>query len=456
MTAMVSATASGRLPRARAGGWIASPLWDFFWMFAALWGGALLLAASSSFGLAAAAAGIFFAERLVSIAHSWSTTWMVLFSPLLAVERMRRRAKFIWIPLAITLGSFALGIFVAGWQRFPASGEFGPELWAFGLYISLFWVLHFWHFGNQDFGVLSLYRSRAGQTRALDRRVDKLYTVLMMFLIQPIVYLCAVKTTAFAELTRALLPFSDGALGRIAPFALGVAAVASVGVAAFEIAKPNRSPGKLLYTVVMLLHPLLLFGSIQLRDRGLAYLYLLAYLWSHWFIAIGLVGRINTGYYRRRGDSRAWLARAPCPAARRDLRRDLAAHLSVYELRALQHRRLPLQAAARPDRPGADARDRAGAGLLPRGAAPALLLRPLSVPVPRRGGAPRRRAASLTPRTPRRVAAQRDKIRRRVARGAATAEADSLTQILFENGARLDPAAGEPRDGELIVNRTEG
>src|SRR5262245_2901197 len=304
MAGMVSATTSGRLPRARAGGWIASPLWDFFWMFAALWGGALLLAGSASFGLAAAAAGIFFAERLVSIAHSWSTTWMVLFSPVLAAERMRRRAKFVWIPLAITAFAFALGIFVAGWQRFPASGAFGPGLWAFGLYIALFWVLHFWHFGNQDFGVLSLYRSRAGQTRAIDRKLDKLYTVLMMFLIQPIVYLSVVKTTAFAELAHGLIPLSDGLLARIAPVALGVAAAISVGIAAFEIAKPNRSPGKLLYTVVMLLHPLLLFGSIQLKDRGLAYVYLLAYLWSHWLIAIGLVGRINTRFYRRRGDSR--------------------------------------------------------------------------------------------------------------------------------------------------------
>ena len=262
------------------------------------------MAGSASFCLEAAAAGIFFAERLVSIAHSWSTTWMVLFSPVLAAERMRRRAKFVWIPLAITVAAFALGIFVAGWQRFPASGQFGPGLWAFALYISLFWVLHFWHFGNQDFGVLSLYRSRAGQTRAIDRKMDKLYTVLMMFLIQPIVYLSVVKTTAFAELAHELIPLSDGLLAWIAPVALGVAAVISVGIAAFEIAKPNRSPGKLLYTVVMLLHPLLLFGSIQLKDRGLAYAYLVAYLWSHWLIAIGLVGRINTRFYRRRGDSR--------------------------------------------------------------------------------------------------------------------------------------------------------
>jgi hypothetical protein len=305
MAAMVSATASSRLPRARAGGWISSPVWDFFWMFAALWGGAVLLVGSSAFGLAAAAASVFVAERLVSIAHSWSTTWMVLFSPLLAHERRHRRAKFVWIPLGITVAAFALGLFVAGWQRFPASGRLGPELWAFGLYISLFWVLHFWHFGNQDFGVLSLYRGRAGQARMIDRRVDKLYTVVMMFVIQPIVYLCVVKTTAFAEITRTLLPFSDGWLERIAPAALAVAALASLGVAGFEFVKPNRSPGKLLYIIVILLHPLLLYGSIHFRDQELAYLYLLAYLWSHWFIAIGLVGRINTRYYQRQGASRA-------------------------------------------------------------------------------------------------------------------------------------------------------
>jgi hypothetical protein len=302
---MASVTAVGGIAPARGGGgWIGSPGWDFFWMFAALWGGALLLAGASVFGLAAFAALVFLSERIVSIAHSWSTTYMVLFSPLLAAERRSRPRKFVWIPLAIALGAFALGLFVAGWQRFPADGSFGLSLWGFGLYIALFWVLHFWHFGNQDFGVLSLYRGRAGQTRMLDRKVDKAYTVAMMFVIQPIVYLFAVKTTAFSELSHTLLPLTRF-LELAAPVALAGAVLASLGVAGFELSKPNRSPGKLLYTLVILLHPLLLYGSLHYREHALAYLYLLAYLWSHWFIAIGLVGRINTGYYRQRGDSKA-------------------------------------------------------------------------------------------------------------------------------------------------------
>ena len=302
---MASVTAVGPLPPAASRQWIGSPAWDLLFMFAALWGGALLLASGSLFGLAAVAAVGFVGERLVSIAHSWSTTWMVLFSPLLADLRRQRRLEFTWIPLAIALGSFALGLYVAGWQRFPADGALGPALWGFVLYISLFWVLHFWHFGNQDFGVLSLYRGRAGQTRALDRKVDKLYTVAMMFVIQPIIYLCVVRTTAFTEIVGTLLPFAPGWLERAAPVALGVAVVASLGVVGFELAKPNRSAGKLLYSFVILLHPLLLYGSVHYKNHGLAYLYILAYLWSHWLIAIGLVGRINTGYYRRQGESPA-------------------------------------------------------------------------------------------------------------------------------------------------------
>lgn len=302
---MVSATAVAHPPLSASRHWIGSPLWDCFWMFAALWGGFLLLSGRAVFGLAAVAAVAFIGERLVSIAHSWSTTWMVLGSPLLAAERRRRRIEFVWIPLAITLGAFALGLYVAGWQRFPAGGALGPGLWPFALYISLFWVLHFWHFGNQDFGVLSLYRGRAGQLRPLDRRVDKLYTVAMMFVLQPIVYLAVVRTTAFAEIVDTLLPVSADQFARIAPYGIGLAVLLSLGVAAFELAKPNRSPGKLLYTVVILAHPLLLYASVHYKDHTLAHLYILAYLYSHWFIAIGLVGRINTGFYQRQGESPA-------------------------------------------------------------------------------------------------------------------------------------------------------
>ncbi len=285
--------------------WIGSPGWDLFWMFSALWGAALLLAGATVLEVTAVAGALFVINRFVSITHSWSTTYMVLFSPLLAEERRARRIKFQVVPLAIAVLAFALGYGVAGWQRFPASGRFDAGLWIFALYIGLFWVGHFWHFGNQDFGVLTIYRARAGQDRLLDRRVDKLYTVLMMFVIQPIVYLSIVRTTAFAEMAYTWLPITRAGVETAAQWAMGAAVVLSLGAIGFELSKATRSLPRLLYLLVIFAHPALLFAVGWTREPTYAFLYVIAYMWSHWFIATGLVARIHTGYQRSRGASPA-------------------------------------------------------------------------------------------------------------------------------------------------------
>ncbi len=285
--------------------WIGSPAWDLFWMFSSLWGAALLLTGGLFAELTLVAGSLFLVNRIVSITHSWSTTYMVLFSPLLGELRRQRPVKFVWIPLGITAIAFALGFGVAGWQRFPPDGALHAGLWVWALYIGLFWIGHFWHFGNQDFGVLSLYRVRAGQDRPFDRRVDKAYTVAMMFVIQPIVYLSIVRTTAFAEMAYTWLPIGSAGLETAAGIAVSAATLMTAAVVALELGRPNRSLPKLLYYGVCFLHAALLFGVGWARQPGLAFLYVLAYMWSHWFVAIGLVSRINSGFYRSRGDSQA-------------------------------------------------------------------------------------------------------------------------------------------------------
>lgn len=284
-------------------GWIQSPGWDAFWMFSGLWGCALLLAGWAVQPFMLAALGVLAAKRLVSVLHAWSTTWMVLFSPLLAEERRADRRRYVLVPLGIAAFSLALGLGVAATQRYPADGRVTADLWILALYVGIFWVGHFWHFGNQDFGVLTLYRARAGQDSAVDRRVDKLFTVVMMFVVQPLVYLSVVSSTAFAEMVQTVLPFSQEWLRRAAPVALVGAGLLSVGVMLREALRPNRSLPRLLYMGVILLHPTLLWGAVAAGERTLALLYTFAYLWSHWFIAIGLVQRINTGYYASRGDT---------------------------------------------------------------------------------------------------------------------------------------------------------
>ena len=275
-------------------------------MFSAFWAGALLLGFSLALPTIGVAMLFLPLNRFLSVFHSWSTTFMVLRSSLLAEERRADPRKYIVVPALIAVFCLGLGLYVAAAQRYPVDGRVTWALWPWGLYLALFWVGHFWHFGNQDFGVLTLYRVRAGQSRQLDRRVDKLYTAAMMTLIQPIVYLSIVNTTAVSEMFYALLPIPNPATRLAADVAVGAAVLLSLGALTFELRKPTRSLPKVLYILVIAMHPTLLYASVRQGNLTLAGMYILAYLWSHWFIAIGLVARINTGHYRSSGDTLAF------------------------------------------------------------------------------------------------------------------------------------------------------
>jgi hypothetical protein len=292
-------TTNQPLAASHPAGWVSSPAWDLFWMFSAVWGAALFFGGSLLAETAALAALFFAGNRILSSYHAWSTTYMVMASPLLEEERLRQPRKYLYTPLSIAALAFALGMTVAYAQRFPENGRFDASLWPFALYIGVFWVGHFWHFGRQDFGVLSIYRGRAGQTRALDRRVDQWLTMAMMYVIQPIVYLDAVRTTAFAEIVHTLIPVAPDVLRVSADVAIACASVLCAGVLGFELVKPNRSIPKLLYTVVIWSHPVLLYFAVRNGQQVLGGVYMIAYLWSHWLIAIGLVAHINVGYLRQ-------------------------------------------------------------------------------------------------------------------------------------------------------------
>jgi hypothetical protein len=302
---MAAATAAAPVSIAREG-WIQSPGWDLVWMFAAVWGGALVLAGAAFPSLMGVVVVAFALERLASVGHSWSTTWMVVGSSLFADERRARPVRYVAVPALLAAVGMSLGLWVAATQRYPSDGRFDASLWAWGLYLALFWVGHFWHFGNQDFGVLTLYRVRAGQDRWIDRRVDKLYTAAMMFAIQPLVYVSLVSSNAFSEMVLTLVPVSPATARTAAGVAVAIAGALALGAIGFELSKRNRSLPRLLYLGVVFLHPTLLYASIRSGHETLALLYVVAYLWSHWFIAIGLVGRINSRYYQSRGDRPAW------------------------------------------------------------------------------------------------------------------------------------------------------
>jgi len=277
--------------------WVHSASWDAFWMFSAVWGSACLFGLALIFGLTAAGPILFVANIFIAVAHSWSTTFMVIGSPLLAAARRRNRWKFTVVPIIVVSASVLLGFAVAMNRAYPASTPLTSENTLWVLYLGLFWVGHFWHFGNQDFGVLSIYRLRAGQTDILRRRIDKAYAVAMMFVLQPLVYFKAVATSPLSEAFYSYVPVSPEAAGVAATLAVWVAAALTLAIVVYESSAPDRSLPKLLYYLVMLSHPVVLY----LVHHQLGFFYLIGYFWSHWFIAIGLVGRINVNYFRDRG-----------------------------------------------------------------------------------------------------------------------------------------------------------
>ncbi|MCH7707384.1 MAG: hypothetical protein IH884_02780 [Myxococcales bacterium] len=294
-------TSSAAAPgRAR---WVQSPGWDAFWMFSGIWGCGLLLAGSIVSPIMWIPIALFALDRTVSIAHAWSTTYLVLFSPLLAEPRREDRTRFVWIPLGLVMACLALGWIVASTQRYGPDGRFTSDLWALGLYLGVFWIGHFWHFGNQDFGVLTIYRTKAGQTQPIDRKLDKAYTVTMMFLIQPVIYFSLITTTAISEMVYTLLPISKPFMQAAASVAVGASLIVSVAIVTWELRKKNRSIPKLLYILVIAFHPIILWGSVRAGSTLLGQMYIVSYLFSHWLIAVGLVERINTGFYRSEGDT---------------------------------------------------------------------------------------------------------------------------------------------------------
>lgn len=295
---MAALTATPQL-RETTGGWVSSPRWDLFWMFSALWGCAACYLLGVGVGHAEVGALLFVGNWLIAIAHSFSTTWVVLGSPLLREARQRNRRKFTVVPILVVSGSLLLGLAIGLTDGFPRTVPFTgtQSLWI--TYTLLFWVGHFWHFGNQDFGVLSIYRVKAGQLGGRDRKVDKAYCVAMMFVIQPVVYLKAVSGSPFSDVVFSVVPVSHEFVAIAATVGVASALAMTLGIVAYELRKHDASVPKLLYYAVMLAHPLFLY-LVQWR---LGFYYLIVYFWSHWFIAIGLVGRINANHYRERGAS---------------------------------------------------------------------------------------------------------------------------------------------------------
>ncbi len=150
--------------------WIKSPAWDLVWVLNTLWLGPLvvLLAWGHDDVRASPVDGLFFALAVpLWFGHRVSSAWLAYatpaYRPLLATQRLR----FVVAPLTVAVACFALLLAPESVLPMPLTER---VVW----FAVLNYLLVSYHFAAQHFGLLSLYRARAGRasetgTRRLDR-----------------------------------------------------------------------------------------------------------------------------------------------------------------------------------------------------------------------------------------------------------------------------------------------
>lgn len=165
--------------------WIRNPLWDCVWVLSGLPFGAALIGLSN---VVPAVLITFWLVTVLQQSHNLSPIVMAWTHRGFRTLMMRRRMKFIGVPIVILGGSLA-----AGWLSavlhpyfFPFRGtkidvnmaRVGEWASPLGLMLTLYFVWNTYHFAKQNFGVLSIYRAKSGSGR---RSIDLLYAVAVHF-----------------------------------------------------------------------------------------------------------------------------------------------------------------------------------------------------------------------------------------------------------------------------------
>jgi hypothetical protein len=176
--ALVTAATSGAnvLPRAAPAQWIKSPAWDLVWILNTLWLAPLvvLLGWGHDDVRATPVETLFFVMAVpLWFGHRISSAWLayatLAYRPLLATQRLR----FVVAPLAIAVACFAVLLAPERLLPMPLAER---VVWL----AVLDYLLVSYHFAAQHFGLLSLYRARAGRASdAAERRLDRWFALVV-------------------------------------------------------------------------------------------------------------------------------------------------------------------------------------------------------------------------------------------------------------------------------------
>lgn len=254
-------------------------------MFSGLWAPALVMCVYGLLYGVPTQAPAFHTEHFVllftalSVLHRLSSIHAVMLSPILKHEVRAHPRRYVLVPLALAIATMLLCEVLV----FQPQGQ----LWAFFVLALALMSWDRWHFCMQEFGVLSIYRARAEQAAAQDRRFDRVYVVLLMLIINSLLYLRAGFDDDVQILWRGL-PFSQPLLEQLARVACGAALLLISWAVLRELRHERRSWPKLMYYVLIGSHSLVLYAVPTALS-----LFFLSYVFHHWMVAVGLFNRVT-------------------------------------------------------------------------------------------------------------------------------------------------------------------
>jgi hypothetical protein len=168
-----AAAAPPSIARAR---WIRSPAWDLVWVLNALWLAPLVLLLERAHGGArdSPVDWLFFVLAVpLWFGHRVSSAWLAYTTPAYRPLLTTQRLRFVAGPLAIALACFA--VLLAPDSVLPVPLDQRVVCLAIADYLL---VSH--HFAAQHFGLLSLYRGRAGRpSDVFARRLDRWFSLVV-------------------------------------------------------------------------------------------------------------------------------------------------------------------------------------------------------------------------------------------------------------------------------------
>ena len=273
---------------ASSGRWIRSPGWDLVWILNPLWLGPLVLALARGHDSARASpvdALFFTLTVLLWFGHRVSSAWLAYLTPGYRPLLRTQRLRFVVVPLAVLAACFAL--LLAPQSVLPLPFE-ERVLWL--AILNYLMVTH--HFAAQHFGLLSLYRARAGRASdPLARRLDRWFALGVG---GGIVVVADALSGSIAFQDRWIDPLlgalgADLLAGAIHHGGIGVVAILTVLVLGVELRSGRPSLPRIAYVAAVAAMVLL---ALVARDP-----FLFIVIWSvqHWSAAMGLASLVAAG-----------------------------------------------------------------------------------------------------------------------------------------------------------------